>query len=170
MAFPSLFTSMAFLCACNSLSSRAFFEFSLSAENMQHYLRFLKSFPCGKIGVLPESLLIWACVATHVHIFSASICPALSCPRDGNPIYKLIIQVVFLKYLNFRILNDKVRGQALASFRSALESDLLSHTDWERAVFTLLFTHFFFPSLNPEEPSCSHHRGLKESYHRQLIA
>lgn len=69
VAFPSLFTTMAFLCACNSLSSCAFFEFSLSPENMQYYLCFLKSFPCfilagGKIGVLPESSLIWACVTT----------------------------------------------------------------------------------------------------------
>lgn len=106
-----------------------FLEFSLSAENMRHYLWFLKTFPCfiltgGKIEVLPESSLIFACVSASqrsahrqkndVHARAHLLCflvvpfvlwfyPFLGM---GTP----STQVVFINYLSFRILNDEVRS------------------------------------------------------------
>lgn len=92
---------------------------------------------------------------TAIHLKAEKWCPC-TCTSSLLPFvpfvlwfYPLLgmgtqsIQVVFIKYLNFHILNDKVTGQALALFSSPLDSDLLTHMDWVRAVFTLLFTQYF---------------------------
>lgn len=137
-----------------------FFGVLIISWNRQHYLCFLKRFPCfiltgGKIGVLPQSSLIWACATASqrsaykqkngVHAREHLSCFYLSCLCFGFYPLFLGMEVVFIKYLNFHIVNDQLRSQALALFSSALESDLLTHRLSESCFYS--FVHTFFSSL-----------------------
>lgn len=110
-------------------------------------------------------------VSMPVHIssafpfFSSSICPSCASvlfPSTWSGWEAPPTQAVVTNCLNSEWLSPRLHPLVLLKVP-------FSQPGTQRALFLPSCSHVFSLPPNPDGPSCSPHRGLKESYHRQLI-